>query len=120
MPSHDSTERKPQEQAEEAVKATHPPLLDYLQNKERDELASRLVALIEAMQKATIETSAEQRKWDAEFRHRTMRLWLALQSVALALIIAAAVALAWYGKLDATVAALMGTLFGYFLGRALR
>jgi len=43
-----------------------------------------------------------------------------LQAAAIVTIIVAAVALAWHGKLDATVATLMATLFGYFLGRPLR
>ncbi len=129
MPSHDENEKSSQSQdertdqseaLEKPLEVTYPPLLEYLQSKEGHELASRIVSLLEAIQKATIETSAEQRKREVEFHHSTVRLWLKLQSGVIAIIIVSAVALAWHGKLDATVAALMGTLFGYFLGRPLR
>lgn len=49
-----------------------------------------------------------------------MRLWMKLQAGAISALLLAAAALAWYGKLDATVATLMATLFGYFLGRPVR
>jgi len=45
---------------------------------------------------------------------------MVLQSAVIAIIIVSAVALTWHGKLDATAAALMCTLFGYFLGRPVK
>jgi hypothetical protein len=109
------TEQKPSPQASEEVE--YPPLFDYLQTKEGHELASRIVALIEALQKATTEAGADQKKREIEFQHSTMRIWMYLQAAAITAIIITAAALAWHGKLDATVATLMATLFGYFLGR---
>jgi hypothetical protein len=115
--SKDVLEQKPVP-AEEVVE--YPPFLDYLSTKEGHELASRVVALFEGIQKATIEAGADQKKREVEFQHNTTRLWMKLQAGAITAIIVAAVMLAWHGKLDATVATLMATLFGYFLGRPIR
>lgn len=113
------TAEQPQTQpAEEGP--VYPPFLDYLQSQQGHELASRIVTLFEAIQKATIEAGMEQKKREVEFQHSTTRLWMKLQAAAIVTIIIAAVALAWHGKLDATVATLMATLFGYFLGRPIR
>jgi hypothetical protein len=98
----------------------YPPFIDYLQTKEGHELASRIVSLFEAIQKATIESAAEQKRKEMEFHHKTLKLWMWLQSAVFIAVILSAVVLAWHGKLEATVASLMGTLFGYFLGRPLR
>jgi hypothetical protein len=100
--------------------AEYPVFLDYLQTKEGHELASRVVSLFEGIQKATIEAGVDQKRREVEFQHSTTRLWMQLQAAAIVTIIVAAVALAWHGKLDATVATLMATLFGYFLGRPIR
>jgi hypothetical protein len=100
--------------------AEYPAFLDYLQTKEGHELASRVVSLFEGIQKATIEAGVDQKKREVEFQHSTTRLWMKLQAAAIVTIIVAAVALAWHGKLDAAVATLMATLFGYFLGRPIR
>jgi hypothetical protein len=43
-----------------------------------------------------------------------------LQAGAITALLITAGVLAWHGKLDATVATLMATLFGYFLGRPIR
>jgi hypothetical protein len=83
-------------------------------------LTSRIVALLEGIQKATIETGAEPRKKEMEFQHSTIPLWMKLQVFAIVVIISTAGLLAWHGKLDATVATLMAILFGYFLGRSSR
>jgi len=108
------------ESQEEFEEAPYPPFLDYLQSKEGHELASRILSIIEDIKKATIESSAELHKRDSEYNHKIQRLWLCLQSAVFGTTIVVAALLAWHGKLDATVAALMGTLFGYFLGRPLR
>lgn len=108
------------ESQQEFEEVPYPPLLDYLQTKEGHELASRILSIIEDIKKATIESSAELHKRDSEYNHKIQRLWLCLQSVVFGTTIVVAALLAWHGKLDATVAALMGTLFGYFLGRPLR
>ena len=110
----------PKDQPNGGDEENYPPFLDYLQTKQGHELASRVVSLIEALQKATTEAGAEQKKREIEFQHNTTRLWMKLQAGAIVAIIISAVALAWHGKLDATVATLMATLFGYFLGRPLR
>ncbi len=115
----ETTQNSPDLQKPEgAAESEYPPLLDYLQTKEGHELASRLVSLFEGIQKATIEAGAEQKKKEVEFQHSTVRLWMKLQAGAITVIIIAAGVLAWHGKLDATVATLMATLFGYFLGEA--
>ncbi len=108
------------ESQEEFEEAPYPPFLDYLQSKEGHELASRILSIIEDIKKATIESSAELHKRDSEYNHKIQRLWLCLQCAVFGTTIVVAALLAWHGKLDATVAALMGTLFGYFLGRPLR
>lgn len=104
----------------EIVEEPYPPLLEYLETEKGHGLVSRVVSLFEALQKATIESAAEQKKQEMTFHHKTVRIWMILQSAVIAVIIVSAVALAWHGKLDATVAALMGTLFGYFLGRPVK
>ena len=113
-------ELKPQEKKAEIVEEPYPPLLEYLESEKGHGLVSRVVSLFEALQKATIESAAEQKRQEMTFHHKTVRIWMVLQSVVIAVIIVSAVGLAWHGKLDATVAALMGTLFGYFLGRPAR
>jgi hypothetical protein len=117
-----SLEKTPEvsESQGEPEEAPYPPFLEYLQSKEGHELASRIFSIIEDIKKATIESSAESHKRDSEYNHKIQRLWLCLQSAVFGTTIVAAALLAWHGKLDATVAALMGTLFGYFLGRPLR
>ena len=99
---------------------SYPPFLEFLETKEGHELASRVLALFEGLQRATIEAGVEQKKREIEFQHRITRLWLWLQTGAIVAILLCAAALAWHGKLDATVATLMATLFGYFLGRPIR
>ncbi len=93
----------------------YPPFLDYLQSKQGHETASRVLALFENIQTNTLKTSADQRASDLNFHHTTTRLWLKLQTGIVATIIMVAGILAWVGKLDATVAALMGTVVGYYL-----
>ncbi len=106
-----------QKASTEAEGAEYPPLLDYLQTKEGHEVVSRILSIVEDIKKATIERSAEQHRQDAEFHHRTVRFWLALQGVIFAATLLVAAVLAWHDKRNATVAAFMGTLLGYFLGR---
>ena len=43
----------------------YPPLLEYLQSKEGHELASRVVAILEDVKKATIESATETHKRNA-------------------------------------------------------
>ena len=100
----------------QAEEPPYPPLLDYLQSKEGHELASRIVAILEDVKKATIESATETHKRNMGIQ----KLWLCLQSGVFALTILIAAVLAWHGKLDSTVSVLMGTLFGYFLGRPMR
>lgn len=97
----------------------YPPFLEYLQSEQGHQLASRLLALVEDIKKATIESVTERHKRDSEFHHRIYKLWLCLQAAVFSVTVVVAAVLAWHGKFDATVAALMGTLFGYFLGRPL-
>lgn len=108
------------ESQEEVEGQPWPPFLEYLQSTEGHELASRMLSIIEDIKKATLESSSELHKRDSEYNHRLQRLWLCLQSGVFAITIVVAAFLAWHGKLDPTLAALMGTLFGYFLGRPLR
>ena len=98
----------------------YPAFLEYLETKEGHELASRIVSIFEGIQKATIEAGVEQKKREVEFQHSTMRLWMKIQAGAITALLVTAGVLAWHGKLDATVATLMATLFGYFLGRPIR
>ncbi|HLK34661.1 MAG TPA: hypothetical protein VKT29_16320 [Terriglobales bacterium] len=100
-----------------ATEPSYPAFLDYLQTKEGHELASRVLALIEALQKSTTEASADQKKREIEFQHNTARLGMKLSTAAVTAIVVTAGVLAWHGKLDATIATLMATLFGYFLGK---
>lgn len=118
--TNEEDEGKAQSAKAEEEGEEYPPLLDYLQSKEGHELASRIVGILEDVKKATIESTTERHKRDSEHTHKIQRIWLSLQAGVFALTIAVAALLAWHGKLDATVAALMGTLFGYFLGRPLR
>ncbi len=128
MPENEGpTETTSSSNSSQEPESKYPALLEYLETKEGHELASRLIALFEAIQRATIESAADQRKKEIEFQHKTAefqnqttRLWLWLQAGAITTIIVTAAALAWHGKLDATVATLMATLFGYFLGRPIR
>jgi hypothetical protein len=111
---------QPQGQPESENDAQYPAFFEFLETKEGHELASRVIALFEGIQKATIEAGVEQKKREVEFHHSTMRLWLKIQAGAISVLFITAGVLAWHGNLDATVATLMATLFGYFLGRPLR
>jgi hypothetical protein len=102
------------------IAGNYPPLLAFLQSPEGNQLGSRLLSLVEALQKSTTEAGAEAKKREIEFQHNTMRLWMKLQATAITIIITVAGVLAWHGKLDATFATLLATLFGYFLGRPAR
>lgn len=117
LPDGGEPEPKPT-QSEEG--AEYPPFLDYLQTKEGHELAGRIVALFEGIQKATIEAGVKQKEREVEYQQKTMHLWMWLQAGAITVIIVTAGVLGWHGKLDATLATLMATLFGYFLGRPIR
>jgi len=115
-----SVEEATPKKAEVVGEQPYPALLEYLESEKGHVLVSRIVSLFEALQRATLESAAEQKKQEMTFHHKTVRIWMILQSAVIAVIIVSAVALAWHGKLDATVAALMGTLFGFFLGRPLK
>lgn len=111
---------EPHDAGQEEAEEPYPPLLEYLQSKEGHELASRIVAILEDVKKATIEAASETHRRDSEYQHRIHKLWLCLQSGVFVLTIGVAALLAWHGKLDSTVSVLMGTLFGYFLGRPMK
>jgi hypothetical protein len=106
--------------AQSIIAGKYPPLFAFLQSPEGNQLGGRLLALVEALQKSTTEAAAEAKKREIEFQHNTMRLWMKLQAAAITIIITVAGVLAWHGKLDATFATLLATLFGYFLGRPAR
>jgi hypothetical protein len=98
----------------------YPAFFEFLESKEGHELASRVVSIFEGIQKATIEAGVKQKEREVEFQQSTTRLWMKLQTTAITAILAVAGLLAWHGKLDATMATLLATLFGYFLGRPIR
>jgi hypothetical protein len=106
--------------AKSILDSSYPPLFQFLQSPQGHELGGRILALVEGLQRATTEAGAEAKKRDVEFQHNTMRLWMKLQAGAITAIITVAGVLAWHGKLDATFATLLATLFGYFLGRPVR
>jgi hypothetical protein len=78
----------------QAGEPPYPPLLDYLQSKEGHELASRIVAILEDVKKATIESATETHKRNMG----PQRLWLVLQSGVFAVTILIAALLAWHVK----------------------
>lgn len=116
----DSTPEQSPEPPEEAEAAEYPPLLDYLQSKKGHELAGRILAIIEDIKKATIERAAEQHKLTAQSQHKVTVEGQRFVFLVVIFTIGVAALLAWHGKLDATVAAFMGTVFGYLFGRSAR
>jgi hypothetical protein len=114
----DSTQRQSPEPDEEAEGVEYPPLLDYLQSKEGHELASRILAIFEDIKKATIDRAAEQHKLTVQSQHKVTVEGQRLVFLVFIITIGAAALLAWHGKLDATLAAFMGTVLGYLFGRS--
>ena len=89
----------------------------YLQSPQGHELASRIVALIEEIKKATLDRSAEHSKLNVQLEHRDKRNLLILQSAVFGIAIIAASLLTYCDKFNSTIAILFGTLVGYFFGR---
>jgi hypothetical protein len=110
-----STPDQSQESPEEAEAVEYPPLLDYLQGKEGHELASRILAIFEDVKKATIDRAAGQHKLTVQSQHKVT---VEGQRFVFIFTIGVAALLAWHGKLDATLAAFMGTVLGYLFGRS--
>ncbi len=82
------------------------PFLYYLESDKGHELASRLLAIIEDIKKATIQTSTSHAKFEK---------WL--QASIVLVVVVAASTLTYVGKFDSTLGVLFGTLVGYLFGK---
>lgn len=82
------------------------PLWEYLQTDRGHETASRVIAIVEDIKKLGLETTS---------KHLTLETYARYALVALT--IAAAATLSWFGKIDSATGALFGTIVGYFLGK---
>lgn len=82
------------------------PFLYYLESDKGHELASRLLAIIEDIKKATIQTSTSHAKFEK---------WL--QAGIVLVVVVAASTLTYVGKFDSTLGVLFGTLVGYLFGK---
>ena len=94
--------RKPEDEDEIDIG----PLLLYLQSEKGHELASRALAIIEDIKKATIQTTTSHAKFEK---------WL--QSGIIITVVIASSFLTYYGKFDSTIGVLFGTLVGYLFGK---
>src|SRR2546428_11483117 len=94
-----------------------PTLVEYLKSPEGHDIVGRIVGVVEGIQKATLESGAEQAKLNMKYTHRD-RVWaLAIQTFVLLVVVGTAAGLRFYDKLDSTTGLLLGTLAGYFFGR---
>lgn len=82
------------------------PFLYYLESEKGHELASRVLAIIEDIKKATIQTSTSHAKFEK---------WL--QAGIVLVVVVAASTLTYVGKFDSTLGVLFGSLVGYFFGK---
>lgn len=82
------------------------PLLQYLQSEKGHELASRGLAIIEDIKKATIQTTTSHAKFEK---------WM--QSGIIIAVVIASSFLTYFGKFDSTIGVLFGTLVGYLFGK---
>jgi hypothetical protein len=92
-------------------------LFDYFQTPHGHEVVTRIVAVIEGIQKTTLESGARQAEMSMTYTHRDRKLGRIVQTVVLILVVGAAVFLSYNGRLDATTGVLLGTLAGYFFAR---
>lgn len=81
-------------------------VLYYLESEKGHELASRALAIIEDIKKATIQTSVSHAKFEK---------WL--QTIIVLVVVSAASILTYVGKFDSTLGVLFGTLVGYLFGK---
>jgi hypothetical protein len=101
----------PEEKGKLAGEENYPALFEFLESKAGNELAKLVVSVIGEVKKLVEQRTSDQVRLNARFqRSRDI-----LEAVVFFVTIAAAAFLAWHGKLDATVAAFLGTAFGYFL-----
>ena len=82
------------------------PFWAYLKTQEGHEIATRVVAIFEALRHAGMDRNALLQRIETFLRY----------SMVLAVIVAA-VTLSLYDKFDSTIGVLFGTLIGYFFGR---
>lgn len=92
--------------------------LEYLDSPNGHQIATQVLGLIKDLQKATIDTSAEQNRRQVEFQQDS---WKRGMYVQVAIILAALLSctfLMWIGKMsDAVGAGLIGTIVGFIFGR---
>ncbi|NKC11773.1 MAG: hypothetical protein GKR94_06075 [Gammaproteobacteria bacterium] len=80
--------------------------LYYLESEKGHELASRVLAIIEDIKKATIQTSTSHAKFEK---------WL--QAGIVLVVVVTASVLTYLSKFDSTLGVLFGTLVGYLFGK---
>src|SRR4051812_38621860 len=97
--------------------ALNSPLISYLQTPNGHELATKVVGLIENLQKATLDSAAEESRRQMEFQHCSWRVGMWLQCGVFFVAIVTAGILAWNQRLDGAVGTLIGTLVGYVFGK---
>jgi hypothetical protein len=93
------------------------PFFDYLRSGQGHELASRIVALVEGIKKATLDKNADISIKQIELARIHRRNTQILQGLIIAGVILATSFLVYHGKFDSTVGVLFGTLIGYIFGR---
>ncbi len=94
-----------------------PTLFEYLETPQGHEVATRIVGVFEAIQKATLESGAEQAKVRMQYEHRDRRLATVAQGVVFVVAVGVAGFLVYHGRFDPSMGILLGTLVGYFFGR---
>src|SRR5438270_4348239 len=92
-------------------------LFDYLSTNKGHEIAKDLLDLWKTLQNATIVGSSDEKKEALKRQHESWKLGIVLQSILSAVVILSAVALAWNGKMESTVAGFLGVALGYVLGK---
>jgi hypothetical protein len=92
-------------------------LFDYLRSPQGHEVAMRVVGVIEAVQRDTLQSGGQQQQRGMQYTHRERFAAVVIQALVVTLAMLAAGFLSYHSKLDTTLGVFLATTMGYFLGR---
>lgn len=101
MNEEENNEREPEEEEIDLS-----PAFEYLKSDRGHELASRTLKIVEDLKKGALEKNASHAKFER-----------ALQVTVIAVVVGASTFLTYFGKFDASVGVLFGTMVGYLFGK---
>ncbi|MCG6150343.1 hypothetical protein LFX15_18750 [Leptospira levettii] len=90
---------------------------EYLSSENGNQLASRIVSIIEGLKKSTVDNNARIEEKNLEYIHKFNTRFQTLQGVVYVSVLIASSLLAYLDKFTPTIGVLFGTIVGYFFGR---